>query len=233
MLYATHKSVAPRTQCRQRKQKKRSVYFQYFLKIKTKFVFLYFYERFQCLGWDLALLFSPLIAQQLWRVVVRRSDVYKTQSFAQVSNWWKRVQASRSEKCTKSVFPTKMSSQNRDCCRTRDAPTAFFAARFHTPSSCGGGRCRNSAPDRSKCDNIVVTAVESRARHTRTWLRYTYRFSPRWDGFFFFLLVSFVPIPNPVSRTIQFAGPRVTLCSAKPYNSRVLLLLFLLLLCCA
>lgn len=37
--------------------------------------------------------------------------------------------------------------------------------------------------------------VESRARHTRfyiilyTCLRYTYRFSPRWDGFFFIGLV--------------------------------------------
>lgn len=96
--------------------------------------------------------------------------------------------------------------------------------RFHTPRRGVGTVDRRTAyieiPRRIGLNVTISSSLQrSKAVHVtlafiyRTCVRYTYRFSPGWDGFFFFfLLVSSVPIPNPVSRTIQFCrAPRDTL----------------------
>jgi len=93
------------------------------------------------------------------------------------------------------------------CLNANIAPKLSFIS--HLPAKSDGRefRYRNSSPDRSKCDNIVV--VESRAAvspivcSTCLRTRHSYTVSRRvWMFFSFFLLVLFVPIPNPVSSDI-------------------------------
>lgn len=81
------------------------------------------------------------------------------------------------------------------------------------------GRHRNSAPDRSKCDNIVVTAVESRARHTRFYILYYIHVDgihivSRRAGMVFFFYWS-----RSCRFRIRFHGPYSLPCPAR-YSAR-------------